>query len=130
MAMFTVRDFMTESPHTIGAAQTMAHASALMHEHGIRHLPVLKGGQLVGVISDRDVKVVQSFRDVDPDSVTIDEAVAQEAYVVAPSTDLREVAAQMAEHKYGSAVVMEGTKVLGIFTTVDALRALAAALAR
>jgi acetoin utilization protein AcuB len=47
---------------------------------------------------------------------------------VGPRTSLAKVAATMAEHKYGSAVVMEKNRVVGMFTTVDALRALAETL--
>jgi acetoin utilization protein AcuB len=119
---------MTASPHTIGSQQKVAHAAELMQEHGIRHLPVLHGGKLLGVISDRDVKVVEAFRDVDPAEVAIAEAVGQEAYAAAPETPLLDVVETMLAHKYGSAVVMEGTRVVGIFTTVDALRALRDAL--
>jgi acetoin utilization protein AcuB len=124
----TIRDYMAESPHTIGSDQPVAHASELMQKHHIRHLPVLEGGRLVGVISDRDVKIVQAFHDVDAGEVQVAEAVGVEAYTVAPDAKLDEVAMHMAEHKYGSAVVMDHNKVIGIFTTVDALRALADAL--
>jgi acetoin utilization protein AcuB len=47
-------------------------------------------------------------------------------YCVSPDAPLVEVAREMAEHKYGSAVVVEGPKVVGVFTTTDALRALVA----
>lgn len=123
--MTEVREYMTASPVTIGSKQSMASASELMKKHAIRHLPVLRGGQLVGVVSDRDVKIVESFPDVDPKTVSVDEAVGQEAYGVAPTDDLALIARHMHDHKYGSAVVMEGKTVVGIFTTVDALQALA-----
>ena len=119
----TIADYMTKSPHTIGASQPIGHASELMKKHGVRHLPVLEGGQLVGVISDRDVKIVESFRDVSEDETPCSEAVGLEAYTVAPDALLVDVAAHMAEHKFGSAVVIDGNEVVGIFTTVDACRA-------
>jgi len=123
-----VRTYMSTSPITIGAAQSMAAASQLMKDHAIRHLPVLRGGQLVGVVSDRDVKIVEALPDVDPESVSVDEAIGQEAYSDAPDDDRGQVARHVHTHKYGSAVVMEGKKVVGIFTTIDALAALADAL--
>jgi acetoin utilization protein AcuB len=51
-----------------------------------------------------------------------------DVYVAAPSTPLAEVARVMAENKYGSAVVMDRAKIVGVFTTVDALNALAQVL--
>lgn len=103
----------------------MSEAARELRERNIRHLPVLEGGQLRGIISDRDIRILASFREVDLTTTPITEAIPQEAYMVSPSTPLREVATEMAEHKYGSAVVMEGNQVVGIFTTVDACRALA-----
>ena len=62
---------------------------------------------------------------MDPEKLAVEEAMSQEVYSVSPKASLREVAQTMAERKYGSAVVMEGNQVRGIFTTVDALRVLA-----
>ncbi|HJL14340.1 MAG TPA: CBS domain-containing protein [Sandaracinaceae bacterium LLY-WYZ-13_1] len=119
---------MTESPHTIGKDQTLDKASEVMREGGIRHLPVLDGGQLLGIVSTRDVYLIETLQDVDPAKVTVEEAMSAEPYAVSPDTPLKEVAETMAEHKYGAAVVMEGRKVVGIFTTVDACRVLASKL--
>lgn len=122
--MTTVREHMTESPHTIGKDQTLGRASAMMRQYGIRHLPVLEGGKLLGILSNRDVYLVESFDDVDPEEVTVEEAMTPEPYAVSPDTPLRDVVETMIEHKYGAAVVMRGSTVVGIFTTIDALRAL------
>ena len=56
----------------------------------------------------------------------VEEAMSVDVYSVAPDTPLLEVAGEMADHKYGCAVVTQGTHVVGIFTVVDALRALVA----
>ena len=50
-----VRDFMTTSPRTIRAGDTMAEAHHLMREARVRHLPVLEGGRLAGIVSIGDV---------------------------------------------------------------------------
>jgi acetoin utilization protein AcuB len=120
----TIQKYMTTTPHTIGSDQTIAKASELMNEYRIRHLPVLRGGQLLGVLSDRDVKLIESFRDVDPTKTTVDEAMTEQPYTVGPETPLDQVVRTMAEKKFGSAVVMQNHKVVGIFTTVDACGAL------
>lgn len=119
-----VSEHMTLQPHTIGKDQPLSTASAMMREHAIRHLPVLHGGQLLGIVSDRDVGLLEGLEDVDPDRVTVEEAMTAEPYSVAPTVHLAEVVSYMADHKYGAAVVMEGRQVAGIFTTVDALRLL------
>jgi len=124
----TIRDYMTESPHTIGSEQSLTKAHALMREHSIRHLPVLHGGKLAGMVTVRDLHLVETLKDVDPENVRVEEAMTTEPYVVAPSATLKEVVLEMADRKLGSAVVVDGKKVVGVFTTVDALRALAEAI--
>jgi len=121
----TIQKHMTTSPHSIGLEQTLARAHAVMREHGIRHLPVLHGQKLMGLVTERDLRLVESLPDVDPTKVSVEEAMSTVVYSVGPDQPLDEVVATMAEHKYGSAVVMQNGKVVGIFTTVDVCRALA-----
>ncbi|MBK6461283.1 MAG: CBS domain-containing protein [Myxococcales bacterium] len=116
---------MSTSPHTIGAEQTIAMAAKVMAEHRIRHLPVLHGGKVVGMLSQRDVNVIETLKDVDPNVVTVEDAMSGSPYVTDAETPLTVVAAEMAEHKYGSAIVMQANHVVGVFTTVDACRVLA-----
>lgn len=124
MLNLTVQQFMTRSPHTIGHDQPLDAAHRLMREHDIRHLPVLQGGKLVGIVSQRDLHLIESLKDVDPARVLVSEAMNAEVYTVGPRASIRKIASEMATHKYGSAVVMEHEQVIGVFTTVDALRVL------
>ena len=121
----TIQKYMTTQPHSIGRDQTMATAHEMMREHRFRHLPVLAGGKLVGLLSDRDLHLLETLRDVDPEKVLVEDAMTTAPYAVSPDTPLDEVVSTMAEHKYGSAVVMQNEKLVGIFTTVDACRAFA-----
>jgi acetoin utilization protein AcuB len=121
----TVRQYMTHNPHTIGREQTLDVAHRVMREHRVRHLPVLEGGKLVGLVSQRDLHLIETLRDVDPAETTVEEAMTMDVYVTAPNTPLAEAARVMAENKYGSAVVVDRAKIVGVFTTVDALLALA-----
>lgn len=116
-----VEKYMSTSPHTIGSDQTLHKAEEMMREYRIRHLPVLEGGRLVGILSDRDVKLVETLKDVDPNEVTVAEACNQDLYTVSPKAPLNEVCAEMALHKYGSVLVLDNNKLVGIFTWVDAL---------
>jgi acetoin utilization protein AcuB len=124
----TIADRMTKTPHLIGAEQSLDAAHELMRKHRVRHLPVLHGGKLIGVVSERDLHLLQTFRDVDPARVKVEEAMSQDVYAVTPKTPLKDVVREMAQRKLGSAVVVEGTHVIGIFTTVDALDTLAGVL--
>lgn len=119
-----IETFMTRSVHTIGTKAPLTEAHRLMNDHGIRHLPVLEGGRLVGMLSQRDLHLIETLKDVVPKEVLVEEAMSQDAYTVTPEAPLAEVAREMAKHKYGSAVIVRGSEVLGIFTTTDALHAL------
>lgn len=121
----SIDKYMTSSPHTIGKDQPLAKAHELMREHRIRHLPVLDGGRLVGIVSDRDLKLVETLKDVDPAEVRVSEAMTEEPYSVAPLASLASVVREMAKKKYGCAVVMEDNHIRGIFTAIDGLEALA-----
>ncbi|MBX7194345.1 MAG: CBS domain-containing protein [Sandaracinaceae bacterium] len=116
---------MTTAPHSIGTEQTLAHAHEVLRSHHIRHLPVLQGGKLVGMLTQRDLALVETLKDVDPNSVKVEDAMSGEVYTVSPDAPLDEVVQEMAEKKYGSAVVVSNHKVVGIFTTVDVCSALA-----
>jgi acetoin utilization protein AcuB len=119
-----VQKYMTTSPHSIGQEQTLRAAHRVMSDGAIRHLPVLHGGRLVGMLTDRDLHLIETLKDVDPEKVLVEEAMSTAVYSVSPDTPLDEVSAEMAAKKYGSAVVMQNGKVVGIFTTVDACNAL------
>jgi acetoin utilization protein AcuB len=117
--------YMTPGPFSVGQEQSLAQAHKLMRDHQIRHLPVLHGGKLVGVLSDRDLHLIETLRDVDPDKVTIEEAMSPSVYTVSPKAPLDEVVREMVHHKYGCAIVEDHNNLVGVFTTVDALRAFA-----
>ena len=124
-----LRQVMTPAPHTIGSDQKLSVAHRLMRDHGLRHLPVLRGGRLVGVLSQRDLFFLESLNDVEVDIDCVADAMTQDVYTAHPEDLLRDVARVMANRKYGCAVVVEQGRLLGIFTVTDALRHLADALA-
>lgn len=119
-----VYKYMTPSPHSIGREQTLAQAHTIMRANHIRHLPVLDGGVLVGLVSERDLRFIETLRDVELAVVKVEEAMAPDPYFVNVDTPVKDVAAMMIEHRYGSAIVVDKGHVVGIFTTIDALRAL------
>jgi len=119
----TVKAYMTASPHTIGVEQPISKAQELLRLHGIRHLPVLRAGKLDGVISDRDLALIERL-DVNADRLTVEDAMTSDVYEVAATASLADVATEMASRKLGSAIVVERDKVIGILTTVDICAAL------
>jgi acetoin utilization protein AcuB len=127
----TVGEVMTACPRSVRYDQTLAEASALMSEHAVRHLPVLKDGGVVGVLSDRDVAVIESLAATPPERIRVVEAMTPVPYAVPAGTPLVRVVRRMAAEKYGCAIVTDasGRDAIGIFTTTDALGVLRTLLA-
>lgn len=119
-----VTAYMAHNPHWIGPNQTLAVAHEMMKKHGIRHLPVLDGGRIVGLLSERDLLLVEGLKDVDRTKVTVERAMRKEPYIVPPTKPLGQIVREMADHKYGSVIVAKESEITGVFTTVDALKAL------
>lgn len=119
-----VREFMTPLPQTIGLRQSLADASRKMKELGVRHLPVLEGGVLRGILSERDIAFVKALDASKSANLKVEQAITPEPFRVDPKTPLAAVVETMAEHKYGCAVVMENEEVVGILTTTDAMEIL------
>jgi len=126
----TIRNYMTQNPKAIGRHRTLAAAHELMRRNRIRHLPVLEEGRLVGIVSEGDLHLFETLQGVDPDLEAVEEAMTPDPYAVDPDASVEDVSSVMAKHKYGSAVVVEKGRVVGIFTTTDALRALDGLLKR
>ncbi|MFA7096089.1 MAG: CBS domain-containing protein [Gammaproteobacteria bacterium] len=120
-----VEEFTTPDPITANEDMTIDDLRRLMETHGIRHLPVVRGDTVVGVISDRDVRLVLGLSAAEKFQVRAADIMATDPLAVSASTPLDEVAYLMSEKKVGSVLVNdEDGRLLGIFTATDALNAL------
>lgn len=118
-----IEEHMTPFPSIASRRTPIAEAQIFMKEMEIRHLPVLEGGRVVGLVSERDLKQALPF--ARQHSLTVADVMSPDPYCVKVGTRLSEVAEKMARRKVGSAVVMSSAaQVVGIFTTTDALRVL------
>lgn len=119
----TISKYMTTVPHTINVDCTIDDAKKIMRKYDIRHVPVISAGKIVGIITDRDITFIQAFKGVDSNVEKVDQAMTTEPYTVSIDAPLDEVCLVMSENKYGSVLVEDNHKLVGIFTWVDALRA-------
>ena len=119
-----IQKYMTYVPKSIAFDQSIAQAGDFMRKLHLRHLPVLKAEKLVGILTDRDINLILSFKDVDASKATVEEAYTPNPYVTSPEAPLNEVVAHMAENKFSCALVVDNGKLVGIFTETDAYKAL------
>jgi acetoin utilization protein AcuB len=115
---------MTPFPHTVDIEATLSEVRQFLRENHIHHLPVTEHDKLVGVVSDRDIKLClgPDFDYPDENEITVNDIVIRDAYVVDITCPLDEVLAAMAERRCGCALVTRHEKPVGIFTCVDACR--------
>ncbi|MEM9301742.1 MAG: CBS domain-containing protein [Pseudomonadota bacterium] len=118
---------MTAFPVSIESSASLDEATQLMSNNRVRHLPVTRGGDLVSIISERDISLaVVVNRGLQPgQTMTVDEVSAIGLYQVDVGMPLRKVVARMARDRIGSVVVTRHGRLAGIFTAVDACRCLA-----
>jgi len=119
-----MKSVMTPFPYAVEVDRPISDAKALMAAHDIRHLPVTEHGKLVGVISERDIR-----RALDPafglppeTELQVSNVFVPDAYVVEITEPLDSVLSVMAVRHLGSALVVKGEKLAGIFTVTDACR--------
>lgn len=121
-----VRDIMRSPAVTISADTTLESAYRTMQEQGIRHLPVLEGEALVGVITDRDLRLATSAlapRPFFPGSQVAD-VMRPNPITADPSDPVEDAARIMREKKIGCLPVLDDGRLIGIVTGLDLLDAL------
>lgn len=116
---------MTTSPFTLEPTAVLAEAHTLMKEKHIRHLPVMEGSRVVGMLSDGDLYRAEAVTGVDATKVSVKDVMVARPYTVSPDAPIDEVVQEMAGKKFGSAVVVDNGRVVGMFTATDALTAFA-----
>ena len=127
--MLQVKDSMAREVTTLSPGDTAGDALALCRERRIRHLPVLKGGRLVGIVSDRDLRSsTPAFGDPDRAAalqrVLVEKVMAREVVTADPDDPIEQAANTMRERKIGCLPVMQGDELVGILTTSDVMEAL------
>ncbi|CAN5873314.1 acetoin utilization AcuB family protein [soil metagenome] len=127
--MLQVRDSMAREIVTLSPDETAATALALCRERRIRHLPVLKEGRLVGIVSDRDLRsstpaLGDPARAAALQEVLVEDVMAREVVSVLPDDPIEQAANTMRERRIGCLPVLEGDELVGIVTASDVMDAL------
>src|SRR4051812_10954439 len=94
-----IRDVMTPNPATVQPGQTIQQAAAMMDELNVGVLPVTENGQLVAMITDRDIVVRSTSAGQDPNTARVSEAMTLDPLSVAPNTPVLDALRLMEEHQ-------------------------------
>jgi CBS domain-containing protein len=115
---------MTPLPHTIEASRSIHEAKAIMDSERIAHLPVTSEGRLVGMLSDRDLKLAfaVSATTSSEEMLRVGDVCNLDAYIVEYNTPIDHVLLEMAEQRLGSALITRNGKLVGIVTNTDVYR--------
>lgn len=116
---------MTFAPKTIQHDQPLEDAAEYMRKLHVRHLPVMRAGKVVGILTSRELNLLSAFNDLDLLSEKVEAAMIRNPVSVDLMTPLADVARIMVEGECSGVLVTERGKTIGIFTEIDALRALA-----
>lgn len=127
-----VRAIMHTDVVTATPDMSIAQAWRLMHDRHIRHLPVVSGRRLVGIITDRDI------RDAMPspattlsrgeiayqmDTTKVETCMTKQVVTIDGDTDMVEAARILLEGRFGCLPVVEGSQLVGVMTEIDFLQA-------
>lgn len=120
-----VNQVMSRLPAEIDRRESLAAAVERMREEGVRHLPVMDGTTLYGVLSPRDVTAAWVRDGEAAAEMPVGDVCTANPLTVPPTEAVRDVARRMVERGVTSAIVVDGTVLVGIFTSSDALALLA-----
>ncbi len=112
---------------------SVAAAWRLLRQHQIRHLPIVEEGKLVGIVTDRDIRLVfpsaltSGRREQDPhdalEKIAVREIMTGQVVTVAPEAPIANVARLLLERRIGGLPVVQGSRLVGIITKTDILAA-------
>ena len=129
-----VQDIMTANPITVGLEMPVLDAQKLMRTQRIRHLLVTDHHRLVGIVTDRDVRLSLPSSATSLSvwelnylvaRLTVEEVMTRVVIIVEPQRDAGDAARIMLDHKIGALPVVDGEVIVGIVTETDMLRAFA-----
>ena len=128
--MLTVNDMMTVVPDTRSSTTPLRDIIGMMKAEGYRHLPIVDNGKLVGIITDRDIRLVMNSpmvlheRRQDEqliDTVTAEACMTANPVTVTPDTPAYRAAEMLSIYKFGALPIVDDEKLVGIITVTDFL---------
>jgi len=127
-----VKERMRTSMILVGPTDSVRAAWQLLREHRIRHLPVVEQGRLVGIITDRDIRLIfpsgaVGQREQDPhavlEKISVRDIMTERVITVTPEASIADATRLLLKHRIGGLPVVQGDRLVGIITKTDILAA-------
>ena len=115
--MVQVQDLMVRNPNTVHPEMALVQVADLMQDIACRHLPVLENGMLVGIISDRDLRMSRAHLQ----NIEVAEYMTPDPITIAPDANVKEAARILNDNAIGALPVIEDGSLVGILTVYDIL---------
>lgn len=128
--MTQLSEIMNRTLVTVDTHASLRQAQRILDRHNIRHLFVMDGKRLVGIVTDRDLRkaapsskspLTASEREEFMDELKVVEVMSRKLIEASPSTTVREAAKVMVREKIGCLPVVDGNALVGIVTEIDLL---------
>ncbi len=120
--MVKARELMTSSLVSVGSEEPVIEAAKLMNEKGISSVLVKREGELVGIITDRDIITRIISKGLDGARVRVGEVMSSPLITIEEDASVEEAAKKMAEHGVRRLVVEKGHQKVGIISESDMIR--------
>jgi len=130
--MLRVNDLMSDELEVVSPDAHLHDVLTKMNQAGFRHLPVVSDGTLIGIITDRDIRLAVNSpvvgaeadltRESVLDGVRVDDCMTPDPQCVSSDTPLHEVADLLSLHKFGAMPVVDDGKLVGMISYIDFLR--------
>lgn len=109
-----VREIMTREPSTLAPASTIGEAATIMRQDDCGSVPIVEGGRLVGIITDRDIVVRVLAGGKDPKTTRVSDAMTADPVTVGPDSSVDDAQKVMAEHQVRRLPVVEEGRLVGL----------------
>ena len=116
-----LRYLMTPIPYNVSVDAPLTQVKQELDKHNVRHLPVMDGSEVVGIVSDRDISFALALAKhaVEEEQLTAGAVCTSDPYVVDVEERFDRVLSYMGKSRIGSAVITENGQMVGIITTTD-----------
>ena len=117
-----VRELMTKEPTTVEPNATLGEVATLMKQHDCGSIPVVQGGRLVGIVTDRDIVIRGVAAGTDPKTQRVSAIMSADPVTIGPDKDVTDAEKVMADRQIRRLPVVENGKLVGIIVTAHIAR--------